>query len=228
MVPLALPWPGQICLCGLLGRAQNHGMKDHRSTDFSVKPTLTGELVVMRSFDLAHDSSAIRDWLTDPEVALFTAGAARVTPPPLWDEEAELRMREWYGSRGHQPDRLDLAVIDRASGHCVGEVVLNEWSPANRSCNFRIALTAAGRDRGLGSEAVRLTVGYGFERLGLNRISLSVFDHNPRARRAYEKVGFVLEGTRRGVLRYGDRRVDDHDMAILASEWRRHRGYPGR
>lgn len=203
-------------------------MDDHQGVDFFAKPTLTGELVMLRPFDLEQDALAIRDWLTDPEVARFTAGIPGTTPAAPWDEAAELRMREWYGSREHQSDRLDLAVVDRASGHCVGEVVLNEWSPANRSCNFRIALTSGGRDRGLGSEAVRLTVGYGFERLGLNRISLTVFGHNLRGRRAYEKVGFVLEGTRREVLRYGDVWVDDHDMAILASEWRRHRGHPGR
>ncbi|MDY0813081.1 GNAT family protein [Kitasatospora purpeofusca] len=201
-------------------------MDDHQDADFSVKPTLTGELVVLRPFDLAQDASAIRDWLTDPEVARFTDGDPGTTPAPPWDEEAERRMREWYGSRARQPDRLDLAVVDRASSRCVGEVVLNQWSPDNRSCSFRIALTAAGRDRGLGTEAVRLTVGHGFERLGLNRISLTVFDHNPRGRRAYTKIGFVLEGTRREALRYGGTWVDDHDMAILASEWRLHRGTP--
>jgi RimJ/RimL family protein N-acetyltransferase len=203
-------------------------MDHHRGTDFSAKPTLTGELVVLRPFDLAQDAQAIRDWLTDPEVARFTNGDPGTTPAPPWDEAAEQRMTEWYGSRAQQPDRLDLAITDRASGRCVGETVLNEWSPENLSCNFRILMTAAGRDRGLGSEAVRLTVGYGFEQLGLNRISLSVFDHNPRGRRAYEKAGFVLEGTRRQVLRYGDEWVHDHDMSILASEWRQHRGFPGR
>lgn len=137
-------------------------------------------------------------------------------------------MREWYGTRAEQTDRLDLAIIDLASGRCVGEAVLNSWSPANSSCNFRILMTGDGRNRGLGTEAVRSTVGYGFERLGLNRISLSVFDHNPRGRRAYEKVGFVLEGTRREALRFGEAWVDDHDMAILASEWQRHRGHPER
>jgi RimJ/RimL family protein N-acetyltransferase len=198
------------------------------STDFSVKPTLTGELVLLRPFDLDQDAPAIRDWLTDPVVARFTDGTPETTPIPPWDEAAELRMREWYGTRAEQKDRMDLAIVDRANGSCVGEAVLNEWSPGNRSCNFRILMTAAGRDRGLGSEAVRLTVGYGFERLGLNRISLSVFDHNPRGRRAYEKAGFVLEGTRREALRFGDVWIDDHDMAILSSEWRRHRGQPAR
>jgi RimJ/RimL family protein N-acetyltransferase len=202
-------------------------MTDHPEADFSVKPTLTGELVVLRPFDPAQDAPAIRDWLTDPEVARYTDGDPGSTRAP-WDEDAERRMLEWYGSRAQQTDRLDLAVVDRAGGRCVGEVVLNMWSPDNRSCNFRILLTAAGRDRGLGTQAVRLTVGYGFEQLGMNRISLSVFDHNSRGRRAYEKVGFVLEGTRREALRFGETWIDDHDMAILAAEWQKHRGYPAR
>ena len=201
-------------------------MVEQPEAGFSVKPTLTGELVLLRPFDLDQDASAIREWLTDPEVARYTDGDPGLEPPAAWDEEAERRMREWYGTRAGQPDRLDLAVVDRVSLRCVGEAVLNVWSPANRSCNFRILMTAAGRDRGLGTEAVRLTVGYGFERLGMNRISLTVFGHNPRGRRAYEKVGFVLEGTRREALLFGDTWIDDHDMAILASEWRRHRGHP--
>ncbi|MGF1431851.1 GNAT family N-acetyltransferase [Kitasatospora sp. LaBMicrA B282] len=203
-------------------------MTDRQTTDLSTKPTLTGDLVLLRPFDLAQDAPAIRDWLTDPEVGRFTDGDPGTTPPPPLDEAAERRMQEWYSTRAQQSDRLDLAIVDRASGRCVGETVLNQWSPANRSCNFRVLMTGAGRDRGLGTEAVRLTVGYGFEQLGLNRISLSVYAHNPRARRAYEKVGFVLEGTRREVLNYGGSWIDDQDMAILASEWRRHRGHPER
>ncbi|WP_093858795.1 GNAT family protein [Streptomyces sp. TLI_053] len=204
----------------------NDPAADLRQPDLSDEPVLTGERVLLRPFDLAQDSPALRDLLTDVEVGRFTDGDPGLEPAPPWDADAERRMRDWYGSRAAQADRLDLAVVDRASGRCVGEVVLNGWSPANRSCGFRIALTAAGRDRGLGTEATRLIVGHGFERLGLHRISLTVFGHNPRARQAYAKVGFVLEGTRRDALRYGGVWVDDHDMAILAPEWQRHRGHP--
>ena len=96
-----------------------------------------------------------------------------------WDEAAEERMRAWYSTRQEQPGRLGIAVVDRAAGAYVGEVVLNEWDSGNRSCNFRIALAQAGRDRGLGTEALRLIVGHGFEQLGLHRISLEVFAFNP-------------------------------------------------
>ena len=102
----------------------------------------------------------------------------------------------------------EVKVVDNATGRCVGEAVLNRWEPASQSCSFRIALTAAGRGRGLGTEALRLLVGHGFEQLGLHRISLTVYAFNVRGRRSYEKAGFVLEGTRRQALRYGEEWVD--------------------
>lgn len=185
--------------------------------DFSVKPTLTGERVLLRPF-VEDDIAAFEAALSDPEVARLTG-----SPPGGHDFE---RLRAWYGSRNTQTDRLDLAVVDRASGACVGEVVLNEWDPDNRSCNFRTLIGPIGRDRGLGTEAVRLVVGYGFEELGLHRISLEVFAFNPRARRVYEKVGFVAEGVLRHVLRDGDDWVDATVMSILAPEWATHRGHP--
>jgi hypothetical protein len=114
--------------------------------------------------------------------------------------------------------------VDKQRSQCVGEVVLNEWNENNQSCNFRTVLGPAGRNRGLGTEATRLIIGYGFERLGLHRISLEVYSFNPRARRVYEKVGFVAEG----MLRYNGDWVDATVMSILADEWAGHRGHPTR
>ncbi|WP_229399434.1 GNAT family N-acetyltransferase [Micromonospora okii] len=185
-------------------------MSTEPAPDLSVKPILTGELVVLRPF-VDDDVATFRAALADPEVC-------RLTGSPV-EEPDERRLRDWYGSRNAQTDRLDLAVVDRATGGCVGEVVLNQFDERNRSCNYRTLFAASGRNRGLGTEATRLIVGYGFERLGLHRIALEVFAFNPRARRAYEKVGFVAEGVLRQVLRDGDDWVDATVMSILAPEW---------
>jgi RimJ/RimL family protein N-acetyltransferase len=45
---------------------------------------------------------------------------------------------------------------------------------------------------------VRTTVRYAFERLGLRKVYLDVAETNDRARRCYEKVGFVRIGQHRG------------------------------
>ncbi|MFE6172330.1 GNAT family N-acetyltransferase [Streptomyces sp. NPDC056464] len=186
-------------------------------SDFSVKPVLRGERALLRPFS-KEDVPVLERILADPEVI-------RLTGSP--DEEfGPERLRAWYGSRNDQSDRLDLAIVDRASGELVGEAVLNDWDEYNRSCNFRILIGPDGRDRGLGTEAVRLIVGHGFEQLGLHRISLCVLSHNPRARRAYEKAGFVAEGVDRQSVWQSGEWIDEVRMAILAPEWAAHRGHP--
>jgi len=187
--------------------------------DFVSKPTLTGEKVILRGFR-EEDLAGMWEALLDPEARILTGsvhdeGQARA---PMTAEE-ESTAREWFLTRKDQGDRLDLAVVDKATGNCVGEVVLNQWDPGNESCNFRILIGPKGRDRGLGTEATRLIVGYGFEHLGLHRISLEVYAFNPRARRAYEKAGFHVEGVLRESLHYNGAWIDATIMSVLDREW---------
>ena len=178
-------------------------------TDFSVKPTLTGELVVLRPLD-EGDYDALKAAMDDPDVARLTGSHEEIT---------EERARQWMRTRKDQTDRLDLAIVDKATGEAVGEAVLNEWDPDNESCNFRILIGPRGQGRGLGTEATRLIVGYGIEVLGLHRIELGVYAFNPRARRAYEKAGFVVEGIQRDALKWDGEWVDSIVMSVLAPEW---------
>ncbi|MGW6293127.1 GNAT family N-acetyltransferase [Streptomyces sp. NPDC055058] len=177
---------------------------------FAVKPTLTGERTVLRPFTAA-DADTMWEILQDPEVIRFTFdGSTDLTPG---------KVRSWYASRSAQPDRLDLAVTDRATGELVGEVVLNEWDPDARSCTFRTLIGPRGRGRGLGTEATRLIVGHGFEQLGLHRVQLEAYGNNPRALRVYEKAGFVVEGVRREARWRDGEWVDEVIMAMLDREW---------
>ncbi|UPK74205.1 GNAT family N-acetyltransferase [Nocardioidaceae bacterium SCSIO 66511] len=186
-------------------------------TPFSTKPTLHGDLVTLRPFD-ASDVSVMAAIIAEPEVGRLTGSynstAELGNGVPVVDDE----LRDWYSSRNEQADRLDLAVVDNASGECVGEVVLNGYDEGSASCNFRTLFGENGRDRGLGTEAGKLIVAYGFDELGLHRIALEVYAFNPRARRAYEKVGFVHEGTLRDALRFDDEWVDASVMSMLATD----------
>ncbi|WP_269044968.1 GNAT family N-acetyltransferase [Paenarthrobacter sp. Z7-10] len=134
--------------------------------------------------------------------------------------ELDDHTRRWYETRNQQTDRLDLAVIDRATGSCVGEAVLNDWRPADDIVGFRILLGPAGRNRGLGTEATGLITDYCFRNTTINRIELEVYAFNPRAQRAYEKAGFVVEGRQRQVLKFDGEYVDVIQMSILRSEWK--------
>lgn len=73
--------------------------------------------------------------------------------------------------------------------------------------------------KGYGTEALQLVVEYAFEMLNLHRLSLSVFEYNPRAIRAYEKVGFVHEGCQPESVRRNGRWWGTLSMGLLRSEW---------
>ena len=175
----------------------------------AAKPTLAGERVILRPASV-DDVPGLLDLLADEESGRLT-GSHGVGPDP---EMA----RNWYATRGETDDRLDLAVVERATGEYAGEVVLNELDRDNRSCNFRIGLRAGFQDRGLGFEATRLIVEYAFDTVGLHRVSLEVYSFNPRARRVYEKAGFVYEGTRRDALLWDGEWTDAIVMSMLATD----------
>ncbi|MBM3715417.1 MAG: GNAT family N-acetyltransferase [Actinobacteria bacterium] len=184
---------------------------------FELKPTLRGDRVELRPFQPA-DIDAMGAILADPEVLRLT-GSVRTSAETLHQSATlDAETRRWYETRAEQPDRLDLALIDRSTGHCVGEAVFNEWSEADQSCNYRTLIGAAGRDRGLGTEATKLMVDYAFSATDLNRIELDVYDFNPRARHVYERAGFTYEGRKRQAFTFDGTRIDTVVMSILRQD----------
>jgi RimJ/RimL family protein N-acetyltransferase len=63
-----------------------------------------------------------------------------------------------------------------------------------------------------------------FERIGLHRVALAVFEFNERAIRSYEKAGFGIEGRLRDTIYRDGRHWDEISMSVLEPEWRAHRG----
>jgi RimJ/RimL family protein N-acetyltransferase len=150
------------------------------------KPVIVGQLVTLGPFVPEH-IDAIWEMVNDPEGNDLTA-----TDEVFTFEQIE----QWYRTRNDADGRLDLAITENATGEWAGEVVLNEYEPEAARASFRISLRGpAWFGRGLGTEATDLIVGHGFEQVGLRQIVLEVLARNPRARRAYEKAGFVVTDT---------------------------------
>jgi RimJ/RimL family protein N-acetyltransferase len=182
---------------------------------FAEKPTLTGELVLLRPVEGADAAGLFG---IDPETERLT-GSVGKEDDPNWTLE---NVAKWYSTRAGHDNRVDLSIIERATGEWAGEVVLNDLNVHNQSCGFRIGLQGPRfYGRGLGSEATRLVVDYAFGVVGVHRIELQVYAFNPRARHVYEKVGFVHEGTMREALLWDGEWVDAHLMGMLSSDWKR-------
>jgi diamine N-acetyltransferase len=100
----------------------------------------------------------------------------------------------------------------------IGFAILRGWaSPERVTLLKRIAVREPGK--GNGSTLLRLVIDEVFRTTEAHRLWLGVFPENLRARRAYEKIGFVAEGVARGSAFFGGVHRDELTMAILRPEW---------
>jgi len=169
--------------------------------------TLTTERLRLEPQGIQH-FDGLWEALGNEESRRLTGTHATFTPE---------QTRSYLGGLTGRHDRADWAIIRTEDEFYLGEIVLNELDADNESMNLRIAL-AGEFGRGYGTEATRATVAYGLDVVGLHRISLEVYAFNPRAKRVYEKCGFIQEGVARDALRWDGEWIDAIIMAILATD----------
>ena len=171
-------------------------------------PALVGTLVRLRAHEPA-DFAVLNDLINDPEVG---EGLGMVMPQPVSGYQAFIEMAE-------KDDAKSMFVIERLEGGIpVGACSFFMIDVAPRTAVLGIWLGKPYWDGGLGTDAVRTICRFGFDHMNLQRIELNVFDTNPRAKRAYEKVGFVLEGTRRRAEFVRGHHADSYLMGLLSEE----------
>ena len=136
-------------------------------------------------------------------------------PLPLSLEEIEARDKRWLEERHEDSAWFAIDVDAELIGIC-GLHAIDHYQQL-AEVGIRIGKDHWGK--GLGQDAVRTLVEYGFRHLNLAKISLRVLADDERAVGAYRKVGFVEEGRLRAHAWYEGARHDELVMAVLREEW---------
>ena len=130
--------------------------------------------------------------------------------------------------RPHAPDPGSLGKGDdfyfhvrtRQDDTLIGFVALFNLKWRNQTAELAIGIgDPLYRGRGYGSDALAVLLAYAFDELGLFYVGLAVMDYNQAAIKAYERAGFVREGTRRQVIWRAGQRYDLHCYGLLREEW---------
>lgn len=175
------------------------------------KPVLRGELITLRPITAEH-AEAMFEGLSDKESRWLSGTQQTFTLE---------QVRVFCARVANADNRLDCAITLPNDPSYRGEVVLNDIDWANRSANFRIALSGPeNRGKGYGTEATGLLLRYAFDTLKLHRIDLEVFDFNLRAQHVYKKLGFVQEGVLRDVLLWEGEYHSAIKMSLLEPDYR--------
>ncbi len=176
---------------------------------------LVGKNVRLRALEREDLPNCVR-WLNDREVTEFLLQRF-----PL----SKAREEKWFDSQAEtSPESGQVFALDALVGDQwvhIGNTGLHEIDPVVREAEFGIFIGEKSFwNKGLGTEAVKLTLKHGFDDLNLNRIYLAVFEPNLRGIACYKSVGFVQEGLLRQADYKNGRYINTLIMSILRSEWR--------
>jgi diamine N-acetyltransferase len=95
--------------------------------------------------------------------------------------------------RDYIKDKMDkdatmFSMLEKETGTFIGNIEF--FNRTEDSAEWGIVLTSKMQNKGYGTEALKRSIKYGFNELGLSRIVLVVYTKNPRAIHVYEQCGF--------------------------------------
>jgi RimJ/RimL family protein N-acetyltransferase len=107
-----------------------------------------------------------------------------------WEEE------EWIRSqKGTESGEYNFAIEDIKTEKYIGGCGIHKVNWLTRVAT--VGMMIGDKDywgKGYGTDAMKVLMKFIFEDMNMNKIRLSVFSFNERAKRCYEKCGFQVEG----------------------------------
>jgi RimJ/RimL family protein N-acetyltransferase len=177
-------------------------------------PMIRGEAVYLRPAERDDIPIFVR-WLNDAETSSYLSLRSPLSLPMEegWFERA-------VAQQGKEGYHFVICRLD--DDQPIGTIGLFAIDNVNGSAGMGITIGEKQLwGQGYGSDALNALLDFGFGQLRLERVWLDVYDFNTRARRSYEKCGFVLEGTQRHARYQQGRHIDVQLMSILRAEWQK-------
>ena len=181
-----------------------------------MKDILKGELVRLSAVDHEELGKAYTAWNRDSELQRLVSSHA----PVLHSSKVDAGFFEKMVER-ESPAHYFFAIRALDDNRLLGDInldVTDSWG----SRDAFVGLGIGNRNdwgKGYGTDTMKIILRFAFTEINLRRVSLNIFEYNPRAIRSYEKTGFRHEGRLRGALLRDGKRWDELYMGILRDDW---------
>jgi len=153
---------------------------------------IQGKHVTLRLSTL-EDRRVIYDWFANSDLTASMAGEPLFpdSPPATWEEFCEDHTPHFFEG---EITELGRCFIMRVNGEDVGQIYFNNIEERNGIKRVELDMWMRAEKycgKGYGSDALDTLCGFLAKRFGVEKFMVQPSARNPRARRAYEKVGFV-------------------------------------
>lgn len=158
----------------------------------------------------SDDVEIFTEWLNDFKTTDYLGRSSIVTT--LDDEKKYLEE--------NVTAEASFVIVTINENKMIGTVSLESINHINRCATLGIFIgDKEFRNKGYGTEAIKLILEYGFKYLNLKNIKLDLMEFNERALNCYKKCGFKEYGRRRKCKFVNGKYYDTIEMDILAEEF---------
>ena len=183
-----------------------------------LKKTYTTEIdterLLMRRFEETDAGSVHRNWASDPEVQINYG-------EPVYETLQKVsELLDKYTARYNEPNYYRWAVIEKASGECIGQIAYFLVDPGNEFAEIEYCIGTSYQGKGYATEACRAVIQYGFEHIGLHKVQICCRTTNLKSKRVIEKCGLTYEGTLRDYFQMSEGVFEGRMYySVLRDEW---------
>ena len=175
-------------------------------------PTLQGKNISLRELSMQDAEGDYPNWFNDPEVTKYNSHGERVYTKEMAQEYIHMVSSSTFHNV--------FAIIETASRKHIGNISLQSINTKARNAEFAILIGEPSvYGKGMGEEAGKLLLDYGFGDLNLHRIYCGTSSNNLGMQKLAVKLGMKQEGLRRdGLLKNGEF-ADIIEYGILENEY---------
>ncbi len=158
-----------------------------------------------------EDAEKFTEWLNDFETTDYIGRSGAIVTVESEKEYLEEHIR----------DEANFVIVNLSNEEIIGTIGLLNINHLQRTAVLGIFIgDKTSRNKGYGTESIKLLLDYGFNYLNLNNIKLDLMEFNERALACYKKCGFKEYGRRRKCNFINGKYYDTIEMDILRDEFK--------
>ena len=181
--------------------------------------TIATERLILRRFEYSDIDSMLRNWIGDEETQWGYGEPCYPTPEAV----RELFDAKYIASYPRE-DYYRWAVIEKASGECIGQIAFFSVDTKNEHGEIEYVIGPSFQGKGYATEMTRAVIAYGFEKINFHRIEIDCRTTNEASRRVIEKCGLTYEGVFRDFFWRRDHFEGRRVFSILKREYEANQG----
>lgn len=171
------------------------------------------ERLILRKFELKDAECSFKYWASKKKIQSLYG-------EPVYDTYGKTkRLIEGYISSYNKVSFYRWAIVLKESNECIGQVAYFLVDDKNHFGELEYCLAEEFQKMGLGTEAVKAVISFGFNNINFHKVQISHKEGNEASKKVILKNNLTFEGVLRDYFYVNRKYYSRYYYSILKDEW---------